>query len=173
MEQCLNAYTVLIELIDNDVTYELLLEQTVVSDMIEASCDNNNPNQAYATHVFANLIKDFPEHEKSIEREIVGSFQSQISQGFFDLTYSNLLVLKSNNDSSDESNFMENTCGLKQSKFGLRRTRAIELIRYTIQTLSKMVDLNSGQYISKILKRQLIDGMLYVIKQYSFCSISS
>lgn len=56
--------------------------------------------------------------------------------------------------------------------FGLKRLRALELIRQALQTLAKYVELNSNQYISNILRRQLINAMLFVISEYNFSSIA-
>ena len=66
-----------------------------------------------------------------------------------------------------------NQSGASLKRLGLNKLRALELIRQEVQTLSKYVQLNSDQFISNILRRQLIYTMLYVIEEYEFNSIAS
>jgi hypothetical protein len=42
-----------------------------------------------------------------------------------------------------------------------------------MQTLAKYVDLNSHQHINKIMKRRMINTMLYMIENHPFCSITN
>lgn len=50
--------------------------------------------------------------------------------------------------------------------------RALELIKTFLSTLSKYVDLNNHQYMSNILRQQILNAMLFVVKHYHFSSIA-
>ena len=51
--------------------------------------------------------------------------------------------------------------------------RAIELLKQTIQTLSKEGDISIGSFISKILKNQIITTLLNVIEDCEFSNVAN
>lgn len=59
LELALNAYTILMELAENEATYPLLIESRNIDQLIEEACDSANPNQNYALHLLAMIIKEF------------------------------------------------------------------------------------------------------------------
>jgi hypothetical protein len=54
----------------------------------------------------------------------------------------------------------------------MKRLRALELIKQEMSVLSKYVDITNTQYINKILKRHLINTMLYVIEEFPLSSLA-
>jgi hypothetical protein len=52
----------------------------------------------------------------------------------------------------------------------MRRMRAMELLRHELHSISKYQELNAIQQISVVLRRNLINTMLYVVKEYEFSS---
>jgi len=48
--------------------------------------------------------------------------------------------------------------------------RAMELLRHELHSISKYQELNAIQQISVVLRRNLINSMLYVVKEYEFSS---
>lgn len=67
---------------------------------------------------------------------------------------------------------IENQTGIYSKPIGMKRIRAIELIKQEMTVLSKYVDITNTQYINKILKRHLINTMLHVIQDYPLCSLA-
>ena len=67
--------------------------------LIEASCDlGNTLCQGYALSVLANIIKEYPDYERSIGQAQANEFHLTIGANFPDLTYSCLLVLRSSDE---------------------------------------------------------------------------
>jgi trans-aconitate methyltransferase len=60
---------------------------------------------------------------------------------FIDIVYSCLLVIKMPDNNYDDGH--DNQSGTAHRRFSMRRLRALELIRQSLQTLSKYVELNS------------------------------
>ena len=66
-EACLNAHQVLTELTENEITFGKLIQRDNVVRLIEAACDlQNKQNQGYALSVLANIIKEYPDYERSL-----------------------------------------------------------------------------------------------------------
>ena len=57
-------------------------------------------------------------------------------------------------------------------KFGIHRIRAIEQLRLVILSVSKTVGLKTSGFITVILRRKIIETILYLLKTYTFCSTS-
>lgn len=52
----------------------------------------------------------------------------------------------------------------------MRRMRALELLRQELHSISKYQELNAIQQISVVLRRNLINTMLYIVETYEFNS---
>ena len=64
----MNAQMIMLEMVDNEHAYGRLLENgDHVNELIVSACDLKNPSQAYALNVLMSIIKEFPEHETTIE----------------------------------------------------------------------------------------------------------
>ena len=68
---------------------------------------------------------------------------------------------------------IENSAGAVIKRFGIRRMRALELIRQELHSISRYPDLNAIQQISLVLRRHLIQSMLEIIIDFNFCSSAS
>jgi hypothetical protein len=172
LEETMNAHSVLLELADNEQTYGKLVEKENLTQLIKNACDlDNRVSQAYALNVMIFIIREFPDYEKQIGH-LAAEFTQTIGNHFLDITYSCLLTIR-NMNSFREEEFYDNQSGVQHRKFGLRRLKALELVRQELQTLSKYVELNSDQYISTILRKQLIGTMLDIIERYPFSSVAN
>lgn len=91
------------------------------------------------------------------------------------MTYTCLLMLRASDSQLGEAPSLVtvNQAGVPFKRFGLKRTRALELLKQEIQTFSKYVDLNSTQHLSTILRRYLVTTMLEVIQDYEFSNVAS
>lgn len=66
-EAALNAHTILTELCENEITFSKLIQKENVLKLTEAACDlHNTLCQAYALSVLSNIIKEYPDFERSI-----------------------------------------------------------------------------------------------------------
>ena len=148
-EACLNAHLILTELTtENEMTFLKLIQKNNIIRLMEASCDIMNPNQGYALSVLASVIKEYPEYDRDISPAQATEFQQTVGLYFHDLTYSCLLVIRS----SDEvlglppvSEDHENQSGESFKRFGMRRIRAIELIKQELHSISKYAELQAIQ----------------------------
>ena len=171
-EACLNAHTILSEMTEQAVTFTKLIQREVVVKLIEASCDIMNANQGYALAVLASIIKEYPDFERSLQQAQQTEFQQTIGMYFHDLTYSSLMVIKASDQAlGGEGNGMDtNQAGATYKRFGMRRMRALELIRQELHSISRYPELNAIQQISIVLRRHLIQTMLNIVSEYTFCS---
>jgi hypothetical protein len=124
---------------DNETTFGKLVQKDNMSLLIKAATDTRNPNQGYALNILSTVIKEFPDYEKQIGASLAQEFQATIGNSFLDITYGAIMTIRS---SSDIESY-ENQAGLNVRKLGLRKLRALELIRQELSTLSKYVKLNS------------------------------
>ena len=99
---------------------------------------------------------------------------------FMDMTYSCLCILRSGCEEE-----IVNQSGYCIKKIGMTRIRALELIKIELETIQKYIDLKASQeegesssdpqnsFISNILRKQLISGILSVLETYPFCSVAN
>ena len=99
----------MIDLTDNEVSYPFIGDPNILGTLIDASVDNQNPYSHYATNIVVNIIKEYPEHEKLLGQEKSMEFQQFIGNRFYDIIYSNLLILVTPDDIVVER--FENTAG--------------------------------------------------------------
>ena len=169
-ETCLNAHTILFDMTEQAVTFTKLIQREVVVKLIEAACDIMNPNQAYALDVLAKVIREYPDFERSLQQAQQTEFQQTIGMYFHDLTYSSLMVIKASDSALGAEGNDTNQAGATYKRFGMRRMRALELIRHELHSISRYPELNAIQQISIVLRRHLIQTMLSIVSEYSFCS---
>lgn len=130
-EACLNAHLILTELTEMETTFGKLLERDNFARLLSVACDSQNEFQGYALSVLSSIINEYPDFEKSLPAELSKDFQQTMHQSFNDLTYSCLLTIRA----SDESLGLppqvatRNQSGDNFRRFGMRRMRALELIR--------------------------------------------
>lgn len=137
-ENCLNAQSVLTELIDNKKIYKRIIASENLQKLINHACDMNNINQAYALNVLASILKEFTNFENKKDSEVFEEFKILISKSFLDVTYSCLMLLRGSDIQIGEVivEERENQAGVIYKRFGHKRMRALELLKAIILTLS-------------------------------------
>ena len=93
-EQCLNAHTILAELADNETTFAKLAQRDNMLLLIKASTDTKNLWQAYALNILTTIIKEFPDYEKQIGKNLSLEFQGAIGNSFLDITYGAIMTIR-------------------------------------------------------------------------------
>lgn len=146
------------ELADSKKVYKRIIDSKNVQALINHACDMNNKNQAYALSVLTNILKQLGDydHKKDVQEFI--DFKMLMSKSFLDVTYSCLLLLRGSDSHIGEEPLAvrENQAGVTFKRFGVKRMRALELLKQIIATLSKDGDVNIGSFVSKVLKTQII-----------------
>ena len=81
--------------------------------------------------VLSSIIKEYPDFERSIPQAQQNEFQQTVGLYFHDLTYSCLMVIKASDSvlGIETPERIENSAGAVIKRFGIRRMRALELIR--------------------------------------------
>ena len=69
-----------------------------------------------------------------------------------------------------EAESERNQAGAVLKRFGMRRMRALEFLRHELHSISKYQELNAIQQISVVLRRNLINTMLFIVETYEFNS---
>lgn len=87
---------------------------------------------------------------------------------FPDLCYNALLVLRGGNTNAS----YVNQSGREVPKTGILRIRAIEQIRILVTVLSKRGSIREATCLNNILRKKIIETMLYMTRTFQFCSIS-
>lgn len=172
LEVCLNAHLILTELTETDYTFAKLLEKENFVRLMQVACDAQNSFQGYALSVLSSIITEYPDFEKSVPQDVSKEFQQTVTQSFNDLTYSCLLVIRASDDSLglEPATETRNQAGETFNRFGMRRMRALELVRQELSSISKFTSLQGIQQMSSILRRHIISTMLEVISNYKYCS---
>ena len=131
LENCLNAHLILTELTETDYTFAKLLERDNFVRLMQVACDAQNLYQGYALSVLSAIITEYPDFEKSVPAEVSKEFQQTVTTSFNDLTYSCLLVIRASDASLgiEDGGEQKNQAGDVFKKFGMRRMRALELVR--------------------------------------------
>ena len=177
LESCLNAHTILSEMSDNDILFEKLVEKENLQKLINHSCDLKNPNQAWATNVLTNVIKEFPNYENQISKSLLESFKMTMSHSVADIIYTCLLMMRSSDAQLGETPLTtdRNQAGAIFKRFGTKRMRALELLKQALHTFHKYFSTPETQHLisSPILKKQILTTMLDVIETYEFSNVAS
>ena len=176
-ENTLNAQAILLEIADNEMLFGKLVEQQNLTKLIGHACDIKNVNQAYALHVLATIVKEYPSQESNLAGTLSSDFQQTATRSFFDILYSCMLTLKSTDKQLGEvpiSTEDHNQAGQLFKRFGVKRMRALELLKQTVQTFSKyIIDAGAPSHLTPILKRQVVTTLLEVIETYEFSNVAS
>ncbi len=174
-ENCLNAQTILTELIDSKKIYKRIIASHNLQKLINHACDLKNLNQAFALNVLASILKEFSNFEGKKDSEVLDEFKSLMQKSFLDVTYSCLMLLRgSDNQIGEEpAEARENQAGVVYKRFGAKRMRALELLKAIIVTLSGGGEVSLNMFISKILKTQIISTLLQVIEDYEFSNVAN
>lgn len=80
----------------------------------------------------------------------------------------NCIIILRQSDSNSYTNQSERTI----NKIGIHRIRAMELLKTLFVALTKSFDVKDQKILSSVLKKKVIDTMLYMIKKYPFSCIS-
>ena len=133
-ENCLNAHSILLELTDNEAMFGKLVDTQNISKLINCACDIRNPNQSYALNILTSIIKEYPNYEKHLGETVSQEFQMTITKQFQDITYTCLMMLRSSDKQLGEVAHEEtlNQAGMSFKRFGLKRMRAMELLKQEI-----------------------------------------
>lgn len=116
-------------------------------------------------------MAQFSDTERDISQDKKDHFAQVFSAHFTDLAYNCLMILRSADD--PEVNPYINQVGLKLRKIGAHRLRAMELLHHLMSTMAKAFDIKDSKNLSVLLRRKLIDTMLYMIVTFPFCSLSN
>lgn len=87
---------------------------------------------------------------------------------FVDLVYNNLLILRG----ADQHGSYRNQSDTVVRKSGMRRIRAMEQLRALIQVLFRRGQGAKQQHLNQVLRKKIIETMLYMTRTFQFCSIS-
>lgn len=98
-------------------------------------------------------------------------FQETLEGCFTDLIYSVIIMLRQQN--FDGQSHYTNQSGHQIPKIGLRRIRAMELLKTLMSALSKNFNLKNNEKLSEVIRRKILETMLWMIKTYQFCSTSN
>lgn len=102
--------------------------------LINHACNISNPNQSYAISALTAIFKEYPNYESHIGPVAAQQFQQTVLKAFFDTTYTCLLMLRSSDSQLGETPLPENLnqAGVAFRRFGIKRTRALELLKQQI-----------------------------------------
>lgn len=92
---------------------------------------------------------------------------------FKDLCYNCLIILKQADPPLDEGEKQySNQSGRQVRKVGVARIRAIEQLKVLFKALGARGSIKDSEVLGEILRRKVIETMLYMIKTFPFCSMS-
>jgi hypothetical protein len=57
-------------------------------------------------------------------------------------------------------------------RIGVTRIRSMELLKTLLTALGKTADVKDSKNLSALLRKKIIDSMLFMLKTFPFCSIS-
>ena len=130
-------------------------------------------NLPYALGLLSNIVTQFIEQEKDFFRDKKDEFFEALKVHVKDLCYNCLIILKQADPPLDEGERQyQNQSGRPVKKVGAARIRAIEQLKVLFKALSTKGSLKDSEVIGEILRRKVIETMLYMIKTYPFCSMS-
>lgn len=89
-----------------------------------------------------------------------------------DLAYTCILDLRQADPQTVTNDHYTNQSGRTVAKVGIRRVRAMELLKTLMVALSKNFDIKDPKVLTECLRRKVINTMLFMIKTFPFCSTS-
>lgn len=130
-------------------------------------------NLPYCLALLNNIITQFIEQDKDFFKDKKDEFFEAFSTHFKDLTYNCLLILKQADPPQDEGvPVYVNQSNQRLRKVGIHRIRAIEQLKTLFTALGKRGSIKDSPILGEILRRKVIETMLYMIRTYPFCSMS-
>ena len=170
LERTLNANTVLLDFCENDACFALLTTPESLTRLIQICCqgDRNKQNTPYALHLLSNIINQFSDAEKQISDARKLEIQQIFAQNFSDMAYNCILLLRQQYDFPAYTN----QTGKTTPRIGVTRIRAMELLKTLLVALGKTADVKDKKNLSALLRKKIIDSMLFMLKTFPFCSIS-
>lgn len=84
--------------------------------------------------------------------------------------YNCLIILRQHSLAPGDS--YTNQTGQHYVKIGIHRIRAIEQLRTLFAALSKRGSIKDSPLLSELLRRKVIETMLFMIKTFPFCCVS-
>ena len=88
---------------------------------------------------------------------------------FNELAYNCIILLRQYDPDCDS---YENSSKVMTPRIGIRRVRAMELLKTLFIALAKNFNLKDDKVLSEFLRRKVIDTMFHMIRTYPYCSIS-
>lgn len=172
MHKALNASTVLLEFVDNETCFPILTQQSSLKKLVGIcfQTENNRQNLPYALGLLSAIINQFIDHEKNFFQDKKEEFFQIFSHYFTDLVYNCIIILRQHSLAPGDQGV--NTTGQSYIKIGIHRVRAIEQLRTLFVALGKRGSLKESPLLSELLRRKVIETMLFMIKTFPFCSVS-
>ena len=166
----LNACQALNDFCENEAFFQALTQPEVINNIVNVvTCtDANVENQPYALNFLTTLITQFTEQDISFFKDRKDQALDNIMAHFSDLCYNCLLLLRGGNVNST----YRNQSGATVPKTGMLRIRAMEQLRALINVLARRGPLREQTALNDILRKKIIETMLYMTRTFKFCSIS-
>ncbi len=170
LEQTLNASAILLDFCENDACFALLSSGEALQRLIQICCqgDRNRQNLPYALHLLASIIAQFGDADKPISEARKAEIQQIFAAAFPDMAYNCVLLLRQQHDFAAYTN----QAAKPTPRIGVTRIRAIELLRTLLVALGKTADVKDAKSLSPLLRKKVIEAMLFMLRTFPFCSIS-
>jgi predicted glycoside hydrolase/deacetylase ChbG (UPF0249 family) len=119
------------------------------------------------------ILAQFGERENHFFRDHdkIKAFE-QIQPFVKDICYNCIIILRSQESADRGDEIYSNQANVMVPKFGIHRIRAIEQLRLACLSSTKTIGLKQSGVISTVLRRKIIETILYLIRNYAFCSTS-
>ena len=166
----LNASTVLCEFCENEAFFKIFTSAEVMGKIVNVvTCtDENLLNQPYALNFLTQIVNQFSEQESSFFKDRREEALDTVMSHFSDLVYNSMLILRA----GGATNMYVNQTGRSIPKAGMLRIRAMEQLRSLFQVLAKRGAIRESNVLSAVLRKKVIETMLYMMRTFQFCSIS-
>lgn len=193
-EKSLNANTVLQELVENETTFKLLVNEGHLELIVNICCQGNanKMNAPYIKHLLGNIIAQYSLRTRNFFDVKLTDFKSTFGEFFADLVFSQCLTLRQADLADDNSTQYENQSKTLIRKIGLDRIRSMELLKRVFAAMNTHWPSANAQnsanaqgdndelhqvvpskpLLSTILRKHVTDTVLYMLKAFPFCSIS-
>lgn len=170
--KALNSSTVLQEFVENENCFPILTQRTTLNQLVQIcfQTENNRQNLPYALNLLSAIINQFIDHEKALFQDKKEEFFGIFSHYFRDLVYNCLIILRQHNLNASDA--YVNQTGVQNVKIGIHRVRAIEQLRTLFVALGRQGSIKESPLLTELMRRKVIETMLFMIKTYPFCSIS-
>lgn len=129
-EKTLNANTVLQDLVENENTFKLLVEDGHLELIIQICCEGNanRQNAPYIKHLLGNILAQYKQRTRNFFDVKMSDFHATFAEHFSDLVFSQCLTLRQADFNNDGFEEYENQTRRTVRKIGLNRIRSMELL---------------------------------------------